>query len=144
MLLNYKKQFIDAIKIGTKVHTIRGRRKNKPKIGETLHMFSGLRTKNSELITKKEKLISTQKVWIKIVFRLKPTNWYLKICVDGRVLSSSEIEAFVRFDGFSNIQEFIDFFTNPYKKNVRQNNMEYKFCKIIESKTLYHWTDLRY
>lgn len=41
MLLGFKPRFIDPIQIGTKVFTMRAKRKNKPKIGETLYMYTG-------------------------------------------------------------------------------------------------------
>ena len=36
MLLGFKPRFKEPIQIGTKVFTLRGKRKNEPKIGETL------------------------------------------------------------------------------------------------------------
>lgn len=145
MLLGFKPRFVDPILIGTKVHTIRGKRKIEPKIGEQLHMYTGLRTKHCRLITKKETLVSTQKVWIKIVFRLKPFEIIeLLIHVDGRALSLNEIEQFCKFDGFENSIDFVKYWVEGCKKEINQKKLQNKLCQIVESNTLYHWTDLKY
>ncbi len=145
MLLGFKKQFALKIKIGTKVHTIRGRRKVLPKIGEVLHMYTALRTKHCELISNKETLQSTQKVWVKIVFRLRPFLIYdVKICVDGRKLNAKEMHLFCQFDGFEHFEEFAKFWIEGYRKDINKKGAQSDIIKIVESKTLYHWTDLKY
>lgn len=137
MLLGYKKRFVLPIKIGTKVHTCRKKRKINPKIGETLYMYSALRTKHCELITNKEKLISTQKVKItvKVLRRSKSILGIdVNIAVDGRKLNLVEMQQFAKFDGFESIADFGSFFATGVKPGA----------KIMGTFDLYHWTDLRY
>ena len=43
---NFQKQFADDVESGVKRQTIRGKRKNPPRVGQTAHLFTGLRTKN--------------------------------------------------------------------------------------------------
>ena len=138
MLLGFKPRFKEQIQLGTKVFTMRGKRKNQPKIGETLYMYTGLRTSKCEKISDKEKLISTQKVrvWIYAV-----TNYLeVKIWVDGKRLTESQLSEFVKYDGFVSVRDFADYWIKssigkkPTKKGV------YKVGGIL---TLYHWTDLR-
>lgn len=157
MLLGFKKRFIDPIKIGTKVHTLRRNPKRKPKIGETLHMYSGLRTKYTEHISSSEKLISYQKAWIKVVWQTKPDGSYrllkLKVCIDGKAIGEYDsidvlpfegagynLHRFVQFDGFIDFIDFVDFWIDPYKKQTRKPGV----YKLVQSMNLYHWTDLRY
>ena len=139
MLLGFKPRFKDPIQMGTKVFTMRGKRKNEPKIGETLYMYCGLRTKNCEKISDKEKLISKQKVriWIYAV-----TNYLeVKIWVDGKQLTAAQLSEFVKYDGFVSVRDFADYWIKssigkkPTKKGV------YRVGGIL---TLYHWTDLRF
>lgn len=136
MLLGYKPRFVDPILIGTKVHTMRKPRKVKPKIGETLHMYTGLRTAHCKLITKKEKLISVQKAQVHIKRIKLKGNGYTYQCaikVDGKRLSPVEGVELIKFDGFKSTLDFCEF----WFANVKGNT-------IKETLDLYHWTDLKY
>lgn len=42
---SFKKRFIEPIKNGSKTQTIRGKRKNQAKKGDTLYLYYGMRTK---------------------------------------------------------------------------------------------------
>lgn len=144
MLLGFKKRFEKPILIGTKVHTLRDKRKVQPKIGEVMYMYSGLRTKYSKLISKNEKLISTQKLWIRMEFEIKPiVTLYLKICIDGRVLSEKEIDKLVKFDGFESVTDFTEFWIEGVIKEKKLKKQLGYFVMTC-TKTMYHWTDLRY
>lgn len=98
MLLGFKPRFVEPIQLGTKVFTMRNKPKRTPKVVETLHMYTGLRTKNCQLITNKEKLISIQEafVWIKKINLL----YDVTIRIDTRFLTASEQVEFMKFDGF--------------------------------------------
>lgn len=135
MLLGFKQRFKEPILIGTKVFTMRDKRKIEPKIGETLHMYTGLRTSKCELITKKEKLYSTQKAFIEIKF-INDILMYLIIEVDQKKLNMFEINRFVKYDGFENWRDFCKFWISGYKYTKNKVNV------IYEYKTIYHWTDL--
>jgi len=140
MLLGFKKQFIEPIQIGTKVFTLRKRRKVRPKIGETIHMYSGLRTKNTTFIGNKEKLVSIQNVRILIkVDHHDPygdTHYIVRIFVDRRRLRFGEIIDFIRFDGFKDVAEFIKYWLTDEKGKRKTRT-----GALME---LYHWTDLKY
>lgn len=149
MLLGFKKRFAEPILIGTKVHTLRDRRKLDPKPGETLYMYTGLRTNNCELITDKERLIGKQKAWIKITYHLGDIFYpdHLKVCIDGRALSVEEVDQFVRFDGFTDWLDFAWFWLDgvkDLKRDIKKKGMVGIPMKLVASKTLYHWTDLKY
>lgn len=136
MLLGFKPRFKEPILIGTKVFTMRDQRKIEPKIGETMHMYTGLRTSKCELISKKEKLYSTQQAFIEIKF-INDILMYLIIDVDGRKLSMNEINTFVKYDGFNDWRDFCKYWISGYKYPKNQVN------EIYERKTIYHWTDLK-
>lgn len=131
MLLGFKKQFTLPIQIGTKVFTLRKRRKVRPKIGEQIYMYSGLRTKHTEKISDLEKLMGIQNVRLTIKRLNNFTKYEIKIYVDRRKLTAKEVEAFVKFDGFKTIIEWADYWLNGKKRTGALMEM-------------YHWTDLKY
>lgn len=138
MLLGFKKRFIQPIQIGTKVFTMRKPPKRTPKIGESLYMYSGLRTKHCVFISNKEKLISTQKVRIHIY---KVSNYTeLTIKVDGRLLKERELSEFVKYDGFIGRMDFVDFWIANTQVKKRKDHA----VRIAAIVNLYHWTDLRF
>lgn len=129
MLLGFKKQFTLPIQLGTKVLTLRKPRKITPKIGETLHMYSALRTKHVQLISKSETLKSMQKASVQVK-RLKDA-FLIRVKIDNKLLSHDQLEEFVVFDGFKNIEEWADYWLEG-KQEVK------------EKLDLFHWTDLKY
>lgn len=141
MLLGFKVRFKEPILLGTKVFTMRNKRKVKPKIGETLHMYTGLRTSKCERISNTERLISTQGAWLKIV-HVGYQLIHLKIEVDSRALSNDEINQFVKYDGFNDVYDFADYWIKssyaPKKPLMNERST------IEGYLDLYHWTDLRY
>ncbi len=139
MLLGFKKRFIEPIHIGTKVFTMRSiDRKVKPKIGETLHMYSGLRTKDCVKISDKEKLHSIQTVWLNIY---KKGDSVLYIQVDGRTLDEAEINQFVKFDGFKDENDFAEYWIQSSTGKKIKPKHTYEVKGFLH---LYHWTDLKF
>lgn len=106
-----------------------------PKIGETLYMYTGLRTANTELITNKEKLISMQQVRVSIR-KMNTAGYDIKISVDGRRLTELEISQFVKFDGFTDRVDFAEYWLRDEKGK--------KITRVGASMVQFHWTDLRY
>lgn len=131
MLLGFKKQFIQPVLVESKGLTLRNPRKYEPKIGETLYMYSGLRTKNSQHITSKHTLKSTQKVKLKIQRIEKEECFKIKVIIDKRQISYDELKELVILDGF----EFIDDWANYWLDGKR---------KIEAKVNMYHWTDKRF
>ena len=123
MLLGFKADFVEPIQAGTKEFTLRkrttGRQKHPPKIGEQLHMYTGLRTKWCTVISKNHKLQYTQNVRLRL-----SDNWagkkglpglFIEIQVDGRHLSIDEIPQFTKRDGFASPRAFAEYWLG--KKN---------------------------
>jgi len=44
-LFNFQKQFAKVVESGEKRQTIRAKRKNRPKVGQTAYLYTGVRTK---------------------------------------------------------------------------------------------------
>ncbi|AEL24341.1 hypothetical protein [Cyclobacterium marinum] len=137
MLLGFKKQFTGPILDGTKIFTIREKRKIEPKIGEKLHMYSGLRTKHTELISKEHTLTGIQTVNMlvsKSINRLK-----VVIYVDDSCLTETQLKMFIQSDGFENIEEFSDFWLEGIFYN------KYGYRSIVKNNfVMYHWTGFRF
>jgi hypothetical protein len=139
MLLGFKEQFVEPIQIGTKVFTLRKRRKNKPKIGETLHMYTGPYNSNRRLISNKEKLVSMQNVRI-IVYAInrgqEAERLYCDVYIDRRKLQPEELQMFCRYDGFASVNAFCNYWLTDEKGKKKKRT-----GALMQ---LLHWTDLKY
>ena len=140
MLIGFNKRFTTPIQIGTKVFTMRKRRKVRPKVGERMYMYEALRTKHTKLISNQEKLISIQNARILIEFIgydfYDGELYGIRIFIDRRPLTSEEIYQFVRFDGFTDLRDFCRYWLTDSKGKKKK--------RTGSLKELYHWTDLRY
>lgn len=101
--INFKPEFAKLIRTGKKKQTIRQERKNPIKPGDTLQLYTGLRTKQA----KKIKTVTCKDV-TKII-----------IVEHGVILvppapTDIIIEKLWREDGFPNFQAFIEFFDKFY------------------------------
>lgn len=126
-----------------KIHTIRIDATNRWKPGMKIHFSTGARTKKYKCFTV-GKCISTQTIEIEemimtdarkcYVYTEKIThkNWseefkkIFKVTIDGRVLTSAEIDTLARNDGFNSTHDFFRWFNGNF------------IGKII------HWTDFKY
>lgn len=129
MILGFNLRFLEPIKKGTKIHTIREDKTGRWKPGMTIHFASGVRTKNYVQFHE-GKCFSTQQIEIRNIFRKTDFNTYT-ICrhdvrVDGRSLLDEEIEKLAKNDGFNGLDDFFGWFNQGFKG------------KII------HWTEFRY
>ena len=132
MLVGFKKRFTPVIKDGSKIHTMRNTPKRMPKIGETMYMYSGLRTSNCCLITKEHTLKYIQK--IRVVFHwAKPEKFhYPMIYINNRLLDHIEQNAFYISDGFKDEEDFLSFWNLKKEIEVEFNGY------------LFHWTNFKY
>lgn len=93
-LLGFKKRFADKIRNGSKRQTIRALRKYPIRNGETLYLYTGLRTKYTE---KLREVICKGVHSITIVFN----SAFNKILVDGVEMNSLDaLNDFAKRDGF--------------------------------------------
>ena len=89
-LYNFQKRFARFVRDGSKRHTIRAKRKHPDKPGDTLHLYTGLRTKNAELLGR---AICVRVEDIRI-------DQNCGVLVDGERLRLSERNALAFCDGF--------------------------------------------
>lgn len=103
---NFKKQFAAAVESREKRQTIRAERRDgrRPEPGETLHLFTGLRTKAARRLGT-ENCKSVHDISITSVFEIGAV-----VYVDGKRLQWTEVEELARADGFKTTEEFFDFF----------------------------------
>lgn len=137
MLLGFKKRFVPKIYDGSKIFTLREKPKRMPKIGETLHMYTGLRTKQCEFITRDHKLASFQEavVKIKLIYGIgkKAIGFTVEIKIGKTKLPKAVIDFhFTISDGFKDLNDFVDYWTEGMKKDVNK--------ELI----MFHWTDFKY
>ena len=102
--LNFKADFIPFILDRSKPHTIRQERKHPIKVGDTLYLYYGLRTKSVCLIGT-AMCIDVQKI------NIYPGN---KVLLDEVWLNDDQVERLARRDGFSATSDFFHFFEQTY------------------------------
>jgi hypothetical protein len=100
--LGFKKQFAPKIIGGEKPFTVRHLRKDgrDPQAGQTLYMFTGMRTPQCHLFAEKpcKFAVTIKLAWCRIVIPGLPTlNW------------PHHLENFARLDGFQNYEQMAKF-----------------------------------
>ncbi|MDR1199035.1 MAG: hypothetical protein LBK94_08525 [Prevotellaceae bacterium] len=127
MIMGFKVRFKEPIKQGVKIHSVREDKKRRWRnaAGKTIHMSTGVRTRQYECFKNDAKVKSVHRIDIKI-YESKQSR-AVNIFIDGRAIFATEVYQFIRNDGFANITEFLDFFKNG----------------LIDG-TLIQWTDFDY
>lgn len=124
MILSFKKQFIERIIRGSKIHTIRLDPHNRWKVDNKIHFATGIRTKKYNQFFEGE-CKSIQK--IKIIYKNGKHNHSMpSIYVDNKLLKISEMIKLAHNDGFDLLYQFIEWFNKDFEG------------KII------HWTNFKY
>jgi len=110
---NFQGQFVPMILDGSKVHTIRRRRKHPTKVGDMLCLYTGMRTKQCKLI------VMTECVKVEPIAIIPNEKSLLipNIYNGWDWLSVSEINRIAHEDGFENVNDFFDFFKR-YREEV--------------------------
>ncbi len=98
-LYNFKPQFVPFILDGSKSHTIRGPRVRPDEVGNTMYLYTGLRTKRARLLLKAP-CIRVERIRI-----VGPSlHEGLQIFVDDELLTRDEAEALAHRDGFRDVR----------------------------------------
>lgn len=108
---NFQKQFVPKILDGTKVHTVRRRRKRPTVMGDRLLLYTGMRTKECECIA------VTTCVKVEHI-EIRPTMQ--RMWINGEFQLWKEEHMFIRADGFAVMEDFYAFFLR-YKRPVLNN-----------------------
>lgn len=120
-LYNFQKRFVPFILSGAKRHTIRATRRHPDKVGNLAHLYTGLRTKKTQLlgrfpITRIEEIeISAGCDCDVVECKASP-----RIFVAGVELDNDERENLARLDGFQNFSEMKAFWKGrlPFKGEI--------------------------
>ena len=114
---SFKKQFAPLILSGTKPTTIRARRKDErdPEPGDIVKLFTGMRTKECQLIGQC-KVLARHVIWVAGLQRMIQVHAYSGAGVAlWRTLDQEEAVALALRDGFSTVDAFFSFFKVPVR-----------------------------
>lgn len=120
-LYNFKARFAPRILDGSKTHTIRPMRANADKPGNTLHLYTGLRTKSARLLMRVPCVkIETIEIEHHPERFLDEVPDFFSVTIDGVVLDRGECQAFARRDGFENFDDMMEFWSGrlPFKGQI--------------------------
>ena len=98
-LYNFKKRFVPLILRGEKTHTIRATRKYPDKPGTVCHLYTGLRTKRTQLLMRAP-CVKVEEILITSAG---------EIIIEGSQLDPAERKAFARRDGFEDFTDMAAF-----------------------------------
>ena len=137
MILNFKTQiggkptnFVENTLSRQKIHSIRAGRRWK--VGDTIHMSTGARTKNYKQFNKDlphlQTVIDVQDIKIrwKTGAKTELANYDFRVFVDRRELVGQELRDLIDNDGFMLAYDFGDFFNKDFDGQI------------------IHWTDYSY
>lgn len=116
-LYNFKERFAPRILDGSKTHTIRPLRAIADKPGNTLHLYTGLRTKRARLLMRVP-CVKIESIEIDACGHECMCD--ATITIEGIELDRSECEAFARRDGFENFEDMMTFWSGrvPFKGQI--------------------------
>jgi hypothetical protein len=108
---SFKRQFVGAVEAGDKLHTIRGKRKARPKAGQRFVAYYGMRTRQCRKLLDSV-ITKVQDIRIEHSNLQLPGFWsglYPRITVDGEVLAFDEACTLARADGFPSLFQMMQF-----------------------------------
>lgn len=119
-IYNFRARFVPFILDVRKTHTIRSIRANPDKPGNTLHLYTGLRTKKAKLLMRVP-CVRVEEICIHETIRTEGVTEYRSclITIDGDQLSDSEMEALARRDGFRDFPEMLAFWNERHQLPFR-------------------------
>lgn len=127
-LLGFKKVYMERILSGEKTTTIRAPRKYPVKVGETLYLYVGLRTKGCRKLGEAEAL-EVKDIIITDSYDIVE-GWNPK---NKRFLSIPEMEELVVKDGFDSPEAFFKFFDENHGLPLHANLISWgKTLKLEE------------
>jgi hypothetical protein len=109
-LYNFMPKFVDLILAGKKTHTIRAIRVHPDEPGNTLHLYTGLRTKKAKLLMR-ARCLAVQRIKISADTVSRREGITCNVWIDGIWLTLDERESLAKRDGFSNFQEMMNFWS---------------------------------
>lgn len=105
--LNFKSEFVGLVQSGKKTRTIRAPRKRPIKVGDTVILSSGARTKHYRQIG--EGIVTEVD---RVDLRLR--SGQVIVIVSSHVLDPEEAEVFAKADGFAGFAEMVAWFERQH------------------------------
>ena len=117
--LNFKPQFVEPIRAGTKNHTIRADRAVPIKPGDKLYLYCGLRQKGAFRILS-EPVTCTRVQQIEIDPKQGWWSYSITIWVDAVLLGFDETKRLAEADGFDSLEGMAAFWRDrlPFKGQI--------------------------
>lgn len=112
---SFQKQFVPFVESGDKTHTIRGKRKARPKPGQAFYGYYAMRTKQcrkliQSTITKVQDIrIEVASLYTDYIAGEHLILVHPNIVIDGESLAEDEMESLARKDGFSDLRTMMMF-----------------------------------
>lgn len=125
---NFKSRFADKVRSGKKRQTIRKKRKRRTLVGETVYLYTGMRTKKCERLA-----VGTVTKVTDILIDVSGTDVFIvlydgKADITGHILSVDEMNDLARKDGFDTIQELAKFFRDTHGPVFNGVVIEWDVC----------------
>jgi hypothetical protein len=100
---NFQPIFGSAVECGWKRQTIRAKRKNRPRVGQTSYCFTGMRTKKCRRLG----------AWP--IKRVRDVRIMLEgVLVDGAAVRANKLDYFAQADGFSDWTQLLVWFKKTH------------------------------
>jgi hypothetical protein len=98
---NFQPRFVDLVRRGIKRQTIRADRRDgrRPRVGQRMFAYSGLRTKQA-------KLLRIGDITAVLPIEISPAG----IALEGKRLDDAEANALALLDGFQHVNEMVGWF----------------------------------
>ncbi len=120
-LYNFQDRFVPFILDGRKRHTIRAKRKNPDKPGNTLYLYRGLRRKGAKLLMRVP-CVKVQEILIDTPYPDHEVMlpWDVTVTIDGVGLGADELERLASADGFRSWEEMVCFWDGrlPFEGHI--------------------------
>lgn len=127
MVIGFNPQFVPRILSGQKKHTIRKDSKNRWKVGTTMHMATGVRTKKYSCFAEAK----CEKIQY---IEIDPVQRKIKIRIDNIRVFVPNARCLIMFaqnEGFATIEDFWEWFDKPFKgKILYWNYVDYQTAPI--------------
>ena len=116
-LYNFKARFAPRILDGSKTHTIRPLRVHEDRPGNILHLYTGLRTKSTQLLMRVP-CVKVESIEIDACGHECMCD--ATITIEGVQLSPSECDQFAQRDGFDSFEHMMEFWSGrvPFRGHI--------------------------
>jgi hypothetical protein len=128
---------VPFVESGAKTHTIRGKRKNRPKPGQTFYGYYAMRTKQCRKVIQstitRVQDITIEELERRVEYRNGEHTFfdYPKITIDGEALAGDEMETLARRDGFVDLFAMMRFW--PVERRPFEGDLiHWKFPSLRE------------